>query len=255
MVEQDRAEKPDYGNWVATRLVYVPAAIGLIFAGLAVPFPLLAVLAAIFLLIALYFAYARYLFSPQGRNVQNQIRGLVAPHLEWDGEGQMLDIGCGSGALAIELAKKYPRAQVTGIDHWGGSWEYSREVCARNAEIEGVSGRVAFEQGSAAALPFADETFDAVVSNLTFHEVGGVKDKKELIREALRVLKKGGPFTFQDLFLWKQVYGEPQDLVRAVKSWGVSEVELINTSESSFIPAALKLPFMAGTIGILAGRK
>lgn len=249
------AEKPTYGNWVSTRLIYTPVVIGLFFIGLAILFPVLILLAVLFFFIALYFAYARYLFSPRGKNIQDRVRGLVVSSLNWDGQGQLLDIGCGSGALTIELAKKYQQAQVIGIDYWGGQWEYSKKVCERNAEIEGVADRVTFQKASAAALPFDDNRFDAVVSNLVFHEVGSVKDKKILIREALRVVKVNGSFVFQDLFLWKQIYGEPNELIKAVRSWGVQKVEFINTSESTFIPKVLKLPFMVGTIGMMAGKK
>ncbi len=115
--------------------------------------------------------------------------------------------------------------------------------------------RVAFEKASASKLPFEDEVFDAVVSNLTFHEVRYVKDKRELVREALRVLKKGGSFAFQDLFLVKKLYGRPDELVRTIKSWGISEVEFVDTHNEPFIPRALKLPFMVGTIGIIKGKK
>ena len=153
------------------------------------------------------------------------------------------------------MAKKCPHARVTGIDYWGGTWEYSKGVCERNAEIEGVRERVTFQQASASALPFDEETFDAAISNLTFHEVGDVKDKREVIREALRVVRKGGSFAFQDLFLWKSVYGNVGDLLEMIRSWGIERVEFVNTSDSEFIPRALKLPFMVGTIGILRGRK
>ena len=175
--------------------------------------------------------------------------------MNWNGEGQILDIGCGSASLTIGLAKKYKDAQVIGIDYWGGQWEYSKKVCEKNAEIEGVAKRVTFQKASVEALPFDDDSMDVVVSNLVFHEVSGVKDKRELIREALRVVKKGGKFVFQDLFLWKQIYGEPDELIETVRSWGIEEVELINTSNLAFIPAALKLPFMVGTIGIIVGKK
>ena len=75
----------------------------------------------------------------------------------------MLDIGCGNAPLTIELAKRYPKARVTGIDYWGVTWEYSKTTCEKNAGIEGVASRTTFKKGSASALPFEDECFDAVV--------------------------------------------------------------------------------------------
>jgi len=248
-------EKPNYGNWVSTRLLCIPGVLGAFFAALSMLFPWLAILAVVFLLCFAYFAYTRWCFSPKGRNIQARIQSLLLDHLEWDGIGKALDIGCGSGALTIMLAKKYPDAHVTGVDYWGGAWEYSKGVCERNAEIEGVGGKVAFQKASASSLPFEDEVFDVVISNLTFHEVKDSRDKRFLIREALRVLRKGGVFVFQDLFLWKRVYGEVGDLLDLIRSWGVESVELVNTSESQFIPRALKLPFMVGSIGILRGKK
>ena len=254
-MKQPSSEKPNYGNWVSRRLIYVPGAVGLIFIGLAILAPFLSVVAALFLIVALYFAYARYLFSPHGRNVQDQVRGLILTNLDWNGAGQILDVGCGSASLTIALAKKYPGARVLGIDYWGEQWEYSKKVCEKNAEIEGVAERVTFQKASAAAIPFDDDRFDAIVSNLVFHEVSGVKDKRELIREALRVTRKGGKFALQDLFMWKRIYGEPDELIETIKSWGIKKVEFINTSNSPFIPTILKLPFMVGTIGMIVGEK
>jgi len=248
-------EKPDYGNWVSKKFIIVPgilglASLGLVFLSLWWVLPTL-----LFLAIAAYFGYARYRFSPQGGDVQGQIRALVLAHLDWDGNGQALDIGCGNAALAIALARKYPRAAVTGIDYWGGSWEYSQAVCERNAQLEGVGERTTFRKASASKLPFDDGTFEAAVSNLTFHEVSDSANKRDVIREALRVVKKGGKFAFQDLFLMKPVYGEPQELLETIRSWGIEEVEFIETRQASFIPAVLKLPFMVGTLGLIVGKK
>jgi len=114
---------------------------------------------------------------------------------------------------------------------------------------------IAFQKASASALPFDEEFFDAAVSNLTFHEVSDAKEKRDVIKEALRVVKKGGSFAFQDLFLWKRIYGEVDGLREKIRSWGIERVEFVDTSDSEFIPRALKLPFMVGTIGILYGRK
>ncbi len=176
-------------------------------------------------------------------------------NLEWNGEGRALDIGCGNGALTIKLAQKYPRAQIIGIDNWGKNWEYSKNTCERNATIEGVSERVVFQKASALSLPFDDGYFDAAVSNFVFHMVGHTKDKRGVIREALRVVKKGGAFSFQDEFLLKQLFGDIDDLSETVKSWGISKVQFVQTRDAAFIPRALKLPFILGTIGLISGEK
>lgn len=247
--------KPDYGNWVPKKLLYVPGALGVLCLGLSLPFPPLLVGATACIGSFVYFAYARYQFSPRGGDIQARIQRLVLDRLDWDGEGRALDIGCGNGPLTVRLAQKFPNGRVTGIDCWGGKWEYSQSVCEKNAELEGVAGRVDFRKASAAALPFEDESFDAAVSNLVFHEVSDAKDKRDVIKEALRVVKKGGKFAFQDLFHVKTMYGEVDDLLEAMRSWGIESVEFLDTSEANFIPKALRLPFMVGTIGILYGTK
>jgi len=256
-VSEMGAGKADYGNWVSSRLVLVPALLAVLLGVVAfLLLPVLSVLATIFLLCGLYFAYARYMFSPRGGDIQARVQALVLDHLAgWDGAGKVLDIGCGSAPLAIEITKAYPQAEVVGVDYWSRGWEYSVGVCERNANIEGVGGRIAFERASAVSLPYADEAFDVVVSNLVFHNIRDVEDNRELVKEALRVLKKGSRFVLQDLFLWKLVYGETDDLLAAIESWGVETVAFVDTSSSDFIPRALKLPFMLGTVGIIHGRK
>ena len=216
---------------------------------------LLAIPAAILLSVALYLAYVRYQFSPGGGGIQNAVWTLALKNLDWVGTGTALDIGCGNGALAVKLAKEHPRARVVGIDYWGKLWEYSKEKCESNARIEGVDDRVSFQKANAASLPFEDGHFDAAVSNLVFHDVGEAKDKRPIIREALRVVKKGGSFSFQDEFLVKSLYGDPDELVAAIRSWGVEKVEFIRTCDAEFIPRALKLPLFLGTMAVIAGRK
>jgi ubiquinone/menaquinone biosynthesis C-methylase UbiE len=176
-------------------------------------------------------------------------------NLEWEGGGNALDIGCGNGALTNLLAKKFPLIHVVGVDSWGKNWGYSQNACERNAEIEGVRDRVEFRNASAASLPFPDEAFDIVVSNLTFHEVKDAPDKRALLKEALRVLRKGGTFVLQDLFLFKAVYGDVDDLTRWLKDLGLRSVEFVPTHDSRFIPRVLKVPFMVGTLGIIKGEK
>jgi len=245
---------PDYGNWVSTRILYALAAVAIFCLAISVVFLAAIAASAAFAVAFAYFAFARYAFSPRGRNVQAQVRGLVLWHLEWDGHGDALDIGCGNAPLTIGVAKKYPDAHVTGIDYWGERWGYSQRMCEHNAAIEGVADRVTFQRASASALPFDADSFDAAVSNLVFHEVGDAPDKRAVLKEAFRVVKKGGAFAFQDLFLLKRVYGDVDELLAEIRSWGVARVEFVDTSKAGF-PRALRLPFMLGAIGIIYGAK
>jgi len=248
-------EKAEYGNWVSKRIIFLSGFSGFVFLGLGLKFWVLLVPAFLFLLVSVYFLYVRYQFSPQGGNVQDRIWTLVLANLDWDGEGRALDIGCGNGPLTIKLAQKYPKAQIVGIDYWGKNWEYSKNACERNAMIEGVSERVAFQKASALSLPFDDGYFDVAVSNFVFHMVGHAKDKRGVIREALRVVKMGGAFSFQDEFLFKQLFGDIDDLIETIKSWGISKVEFVRTLDADFVPRALKLPFILGAIGLIRGQK
>jgi SAM-dependent methyltransferase len=245
----------NYGNWVSLKLIYGSTVLSALFLGLSLLHPAFIVGAVPFLISLAYFAYARYKFSPRGGDIQARLWEMVLDRLEWNGVGKALDIGCGNGPLAIALARRRPNAHITGIDYWGTAWDYSKAVCERNAEATGVAGRTDFQKASASALPFEDGFFDAAVSNSVFHEVSDAKDKRELIREALRVVKKGGRFAFQDLFLVKELYGEIDDLLETIKGWGIAEVAFVDTSASDFIPAALKLPFMLGKISIIYGTK
>ncbi len=163
-----------------------------------------------------YMLYARSLLSYDHGGVPGEILDNVLRHLDWDGQGQLLDIGCGSGAMTIKAAKKYPQAEITDIDYWGVGWDYAQSQCERNAEIEGVTGQITFKKGDAAHLDFSDSTFDAAISNFVFHEVKTQPDKMTLIREALRVVKPGGVFSFGDVFYSKSNYPNLDAMIQAL---------------------------------------
>ncbi|MBN1797633.1 MAG: class I SAM-dependent methyltransferase [Spirochaetales bacterium] len=253
----------NYGNWVSNKLIAANVIMSLILMLITILFffiymvlgIIFLILFGLFFLLSIYFIYARYLFSPAGKNIQAKVYDLVLNYIDFNGQGSVIDIGCGNAPLAIKLAKKFPEAKITGIDNWSGLWDYTKDACEKNAVTEGVGERTTFLKASAARLPFRDESFDVAVSNFVFHEVRDAKDKKQVIKEALRVVKKGGAFVFQDLFLLKTYYGNIDGLITAIESWGVGKVNFINTSKVDFIPIALKLPFMTGKIGIIHGIK
>jgi SAM-dependent methyltransferase len=254
-------EQPDYGNWIRLRAITAFLVVGLVLAGASLlPMPwllriLLYVLAAFPLGMGVYLLYVYVQFASWGGGIQDKLWDLLLAHLASEGQGRALDIGTGNGALAVRLAKRHPDLHVVAIDYWGNNWEYAQSNCERNARLEGVDKRVAFHKASAASLPFKDGAFDHVVSHFVFHEVSALSDKREAIREALRVLRAGGTFAFQDMFLDEAMYGVSDDLIATIRSWGVAEVTFIESGSQVAIPWLLRNRRTLGHASILYGRK
>jgi len=251
--------RPNYGNWVPWKMILVFLILFFVFCVLSILINLgivrgiLIALSVIFGALSVYMGYAYWLFGKNDGRLQKQLCNVLLERLDWDGQGKALDIGTGSGRAAIYLAKKGPSAHCVGIDFWGNSWTYSKSICDKNAEIEDVVNRVIFQRASAVSLPFEDGEYDLVISNFVFHSVR-VVNKIPLIKEALRVVKKGGLFAFQDLFN-KQFYGDMDIFYQELKSWGLKEISLVNTSDFVHIPIALRINHMVGNSKILYGIK
>ena len=191
------------------------------------------VLALIFCGLTIWALLMHRAFSYDGkRQMSRQIIEGTAAHVKLPAGGKCLDVGCGSGALAIAVAKRNPRAQVVGIDRWGKEYaSFNKQLCENNAKAEGVKN-ISFQQGDATHLEFSDETFDAVVSNYVYHNISG--ERQQYLLETLRTLKKGGTFALHDIFS-KSKYGDMQAFVRQLKDMGYRRVELIDTTDGQFM--------------------
>ena len=140
--------KTDYKNWMPKGMIWsflggalgcgaVAVVVALLVKG-ALKTPLtvaFAVFAAVFCGLTLWAVLMRRAFSYDGkRQMSRQIIEGTAAQVRLPDGGKCLDVGCGSGALAIAVAKRNPRAQVVGIDRWGKEYaSFNKKLCESNA--------------------------------------------------------------------------------------------------------------------------
>jgi ubiquinone/menaquinone biosynthesis C-methylase UbiE len=109
----------------------------------------------------------------------------------------VLDLGCGTGTLAIAIKKEIPKAKVTGLD--------ADRAILRQAKTKAKDAgvNVSFDRGLAHELPYDGRSFDVVVSTLFFHHLTD-EAKADAAEEIRRVLRLGGRALVAD-------WGRPQD--------------------------------------------
>lgn len=118
----------------------------------------------------------------------------------------ILDIGCGRGLVAIGFAATVPRCEVYAIDCWNQDEivDNSSKWVLNNARLERIDERLFAKSGDARALPFSDNYFDIVVSNLVIHNLEP-EGQLQSYSEMHRVLKPGGMVIYSDIDKREQV--------------------------------------------------
>lgn len=131
-----------------------------------------------------------------------RLRDKLLNGLQLRGNERVLDVGCGHGLLLIGAAKRLPRGKAVGIDLWSSidQGNNSRAAALANAQIEGVLDRVEVHDADMRTLPFAANSFDAVVASLAIHNIKSREGRRQAMREIARVLKPGGKVALMDLF-------------------------------------------------------
>jgi ubiquinone/menaquinone biosynthesis C-methylase UbiE len=121
--------------------------------------------------------------------------------LQLRGDERVLDLGCGRGAVLLLAAQRLTTGRAVGVDIWDGGDQSgnSAEATLRNAAAEGVADRVELHTADLTALPFEDDSFDVVVSNVAIHNLKGRQGRGKAIGEAVRVLRPGGRLLIADL--------------------------------------------------------
>ncbi|MFX1533201.1 MAG: class I SAM-dependent methyltransferase [Promethearchaeota archaeon] len=107
-------------------------------------------------------------------------------------KGRILEAGCGSGDIAIELTRAFPEAEVIGLD----LSEPLLEMAQKSAEEAGLSDRCSFKKGNLEAMPFEDDSFDIVVTLNTLHVLD---NPVAMLDEIERVLAPSGILQLSDI--------------------------------------------------------
>lgn len=114
---------------------------------------------------------------------------------------RVLDLGCGTGTLAIMVKRAVPEAEVVGLD----ADPQMLQMARAKATQENIA--VQFDQGMTFALPYPDESIDRVMSSLMIHHLK-TPDKDRTAREVYRVLKPGGQLHVIDFGKPRTLYGK-----------------------------------------------
>lgn len=147
----------------------------------------------------LYDTVARLVGEHRFKTHLIDLADIVAGH-------EVLDIGCGTGTLALLTHKMHPAARVTGVDIDPKILTIARRKIARaGADIE-------VHQGSATDPPFPAASFDRILTSLMLHHLT-TPQKRETFAAARRLLRRGGQFHVAD-------WGKPHNLLMQVAALG-----------------------------------
>ena len=131
----------------------------------------------------------------------------------WRGDEQVLDVGTGRGLLLVGAARHLTTGHATGIDIWNKEDLSNNSVIAtqHNLELEGVAARCTLVSEAAQQMPFPDDSFDVIVSNLCLHNIYDRVTRNKALAEIVRVLKPDGIVILSDYKLTRE-YAEQLQL-------------------------------------------
>ena len=162
-------------------------------------------------------------FHPGGADLSARlIRGLHLP-----ANSRVLDVACGIGATARLMAREFG-LDVVGLD----------ASTANVAKAENLLGgeTAAFVTGDAAALPFPDDSFDAVVCECA---VSTFADQARVVAEFARVLKPGGVVGITDMVIEGEL---PEDIAGVIAPWTcLAAARSVVGYQSIFLSAGLRV--------------
>ena len=157
---------------------------------------------------------------------EQTIKRFLVQQAEIGSGSRVLDLGSGTGTLAILAHRMHPDAELIGIDADPDVLAIARAKAAR----EGA--QIRFDQGMAFALPYASQSFDRVLSSLVFHHLA-TRDKERGLAEVRRVLKPGGLVLILD-------FGKPRNTLAWLIGQVLQRIEPSGDLQRGVLPALME---------------
>jgi arsenite methyltransferase len=164
--------------------------------------------------------------------------------IQWSGDEQVLDVGCGRGLMLVGAAKRLTSGKAIGVDLWQQQDQAQNHAAAtlENAAIAGVTERIEVKTADMRQLPFPDRAFDVVVSSWAVHNLEAESDRHRALDEIMRVLKPNGRVVLADIVNQAEyaAYFERHGMAQVQRHNNpVRDVLLKAVSFGSFAPSAV----------------
>jgi ubiquinone/menaquinone biosynthesis C-methylase UbiE len=122
----------------------------------------------------------------------NPARRALVSQADLEPGHRVLEVGCGTGTLLLMIAEQHAGVSVIGLDP-------DPRALARARHKAAIASRsIRLDRGFADALPYADGSFDRVLSSFMFHHLADSEERQQTLREIRRVLKPGGRLELLD---------------------------------------------------------
>ncbi len=123
---------------------------------------------------------------------ETRFKAHLLSHVVTSLPARMLDVGCGSGTLALAIARQHPDIEIVGVDADPRILDQARRKMRAQQ-----GAQVKWQLGDATQLSWPDESVDQVFCTLVFHHLR-TTEKKLALAEFFRVLKPGGVLSLAD---------------------------------------------------------
>ena len=186
------------------------------------------------LVVGLYFLYSGLNMIFYSKYGKLELREQLLNSIPWRGDEAVLDVGCGRGLLTVGAARRLTSGHVVVMDVWDPKAITGNrpESVLENATAEGVADRVTVKRGDARQLPFPDCSFDLILSNFVVHEGDTAEERRQIVKEMVRVLRPGGRVALIDFIFTGQC-------VEDLRSYGFADARRNRMSKFGFWVGAI----------------